>query len=469
MGIASHSPVLAAPFQSAPLFRRADVTLKTLPNGVRTLFKSAPGSDVVAIQVWVRAGSRYELAGQSGAAHLLETAATTASQNFPAREDDDGGLSGAIRGLGGDAGSLTSRDATFYSATVAPIFAANATKALADAVLRPVLAPAAVEEAKSRAANDLAGRSFDAVSLATDLAYGAAYAKNPYRRPAWGTEASLANLNAKIVRDFHKRLYVGANISVVIVGDLAKADAQKIMASAFASAPKGSKASVKVAPETAAPTKLVSRTAGFGRDAVALAWRSPGIDKPQDVVSLDTLLALWREGADAVLRQKLLRDGLESATNGPLTGSYDVDFLTQNQPGLFLVTLGATVDKDEAIKAVTAEIERVRAGLSEAETQKARDLLRRQYIEQGENAGGQAGALGFYEMISNYQFALDYLSRCATVSSADLARVAKTYLAADKLIRTEVTPLRRPQPEIPKPGDEPVITVNYSLQTEVAR
>ena len=464
-----HSPVLAAPFQSAPLFRRDDVALKVLPNGVRTLFKSAPGSNVVAIQIWVRAGSRFELAGESGAAHLLETAATSASKNYPARENGDGGLSGALRGVGGEAGSLTSRDATFYSATVAPNFAANAASALADAVLQPVLTPAAIEEAKGQAANDLTARAFDAVSAATDIAYSAAYAKNPYRRPAWGTDVSLAGLNAQKVRAYHKRLYVGANISVVMVGDIAQAKAQKIMADLFAKAPVGPKANVKIVPETAGGRPYLARQAGFGRNAVALAWRSPGIDKPQDVVSLDTLLALWREGSDAVLRKKLLREGPDSQNNGPLTATYDVDFLTQNQPGLFLVTLGGTEDKDEAIQVVLNEIERVRNGLSEDETRKARALLRAQYIEQSENAGGQAGALGFYEMTGNYTFGIDYLARCATVTSADLARVAKTYLAADKLVRVDVTPLTRPRPDIPKPGDSQVVTVSFPLQNGAAR
>ena len=42
---------------------------------------------------------------------------------------------------------------------------------------------------------------------------------------------------------------------------------------------------------------------------LALAWRSTGISNARDVVALDTLLSLWREGPNANLRRALLRGG----------------------------------------------------------------------------------------------------------------------------------------------------------------
>jgi zinc protease len=43
-----------------------------LPNGVPVIIQEHRASDVVALQLWVRAGSRDEAAGELGLAHFLE-------------------------------------------------------------------------------------------------------------------------------------------------------------------------------------------------------------------------------------------------------------------------------------------------------------------------------------------------------------------------------------------------------------
>ncbi len=458
---AASAPV---PFAPAPLFNMADISLRTLPNGVRSIVKRAPGSDTLSIQVWVRGGSRSEGKNESGAAHLVETCAVRASKNQPTRAVGEGGLAGALRAFGGDAGALTSRDATFFSATVAPGFAAQAMHALADTLAQPVLTDAAIDEAKLQVADDLARRAFDPVASASDLAYATAFGRHPYRRAAWGDDSSVAALAPSTVRAFYNRMYVGANLTVVLVGDIPVASAHELIRQSFGSLAHG-KANVLSFPTEALPkTRQAFRRATLSRDAVALAWRSAPISSPRDVVAMDTLLALWREGVAPQLRQKLLRGGPDSADNPPLASAYEVDFLTQRDAGLFLITLAGTGDKEAAVKAVLSEVERARVGnLSPTEVDAAKRLLRQQYIQQAENPAGQAGSLGFYDSIADYRFAVNYLSLCATVTPADLERVATKYFAPSAAIRVELSPVppQHEQPEIPRPGDPNIITTGF--------
>ncbi|BCM90748.1 putative zinc protease [Abditibacteriota bacterium] len=460
------SSVQAAPtpFQSAPLFSPSDLSVRTLPNGVRAIVKRAPGTPTLSIQVWVRAGSRYETDKESGVAHLVETCCLRASKNQPTRSLGEGGLAGALRKVGGDAGALTSRDATFYSATVATQFAPEAMSALADTLLRPDLSEDAVDESKLEVSDDLARRALDSVASASDLAYATAYSKHPYRRSAWGDDETVAALPAAKVRDYYKRLYVGANTSVVIVGDISFESAHNLIRQNFGTLPVGKEAVRTLPPDGPLKDREAFRRATLVRDAVALAWRSSPIANPHDVVAMDTLLALWREGIDPSLRQKLIRGGPESTDNPPLASAYEVDFLTQRDAGLFLITLAGTSDKEAAIKAVTDEVERARKGsLSTAEVNHAKQLLRAQYIEQAENPAGQAGSLGFYDIISSYQFAVNYLSLCATVTPADLKRVAQKYFAPSALVRVELDPVKAPRerPEVPRPGDPDIVPASF--------
>jgi zinc protease len=454
-------------FSPAPLFSPRDITTKTLPSGLQSVVKVAPGFDLVSIQVWVKSGSRFEKSGESGVAHLVETAVTRGSKNHPATESpDESGFLGAVRSVGGDGGALTSRDATFYSATVAPNYFARTLGAMADAVIRPDLSPEAIEEAKLSASDDITRRNFDPVSLASDLAYANSYAKHPYRNSALGSQASLGKLTMAQARDYHARQYVGKNITVVVCGKVSSAEAHAAIERAFKDVSNKTPVALALPADPFSGKKEMTRRTIVPRDALVLAWRSPGIDKAIDVAALDTLLALWSEGLDANLRTALLRDG-EEGPNKPLVSGYDVDFLTQRDPGLFMISLSGINDREGAISTVLKEVKRVRDNpLPDAEFLRAKAQLRQQYMEQGENAVGQAGALGFYSVIASHQFAVDYLSLCAKVTKADLQRVARTYLTEDKIVQTEVVPLPRPREEDDGLQQNPVITIGFEQNFE---
>lgn len=502
--------------QNARLFDPASISLRVLPNGVRGIVRETRGTGLVAVQVWVRAGSRFEVASNAGASHLIETLAMQDSRDYPRGRNGSptaGGAAGAIAALGGVASSQTSRDAANYGATVAASFAPAAVRILADAVLRPSLADADVEGAKVEIEADLQRRSIDPVASAADLAYSAAFAKHPYRRAANGTTEAVDALGGARVRAYHTARYVSRNISVVIVGDVRAATAHALIAQAFAGAPVATSKDVKIEPEkTPLAFKNISRRGLISRGSVALGFRAPGIDTPKDVIAMDVLLSRWSEGRDAALRRVLLGDaaedkddstarknftqplnpdGTDAPTNPapdavvpdsvpapdatspdaapnsvpqdapapptvpePLALGFDVGFLTQRDPSLLIVSL--VVDpatRAQAIRATLDEIANVRAnGLTASDLANAKKLLKRQYIQQSESVSGQAGALGFYDMISTYEFAVTYLDRIDRVSASDIKRVATTYLSGSNYVQVVIEPASRPRVQ-PRPDD----------------
>lgn len=468
----------------AKLFDPARITVKTLPNGVRSVVQESPGGDLVSIQVWVRAGSRFENKDNNGVTHLIETLALRASSTLPDNARGTGGARGVLESLGGTVSSLTARDSMFYSATVAAPFLTNALRALADATLAPDLADAKVEAVKEELMTRLAGA--DPTQTAANLAYTAAFQSHPYRRPPEGTLSGIAALTGNKVRLYHRARFAGENISVVIVGDVTPENGHKLVAQFFGTA-------AKATPQPPIPiekplTELVrqSQRGSLPITIVALGFRSPGIKNPIDVAASDVLLACWKEGRNATLRKVLNGAGplngsndqsapegdeaaplddseAESAEgapaepeapapdapneeNAPMALAFDVDYLTQRDPGLFLIALIAPRDRNAAIGAVMGEVERVKNdGLTEEELARAKEILRLQYIRQSETISGQAGALGFYEMIDNCQFATTYLDRIAKVTNDDIRRVAKEYLKTDGRVEATIEGLRSNQ------------------------
>ncbi|RYG59322.1 insulinase family protein, partial [bacterium] len=74
------APTSTSTFKPVSLFSASQISLKTLPNGVRGIVKSAPGSDLVNVQVWVKAGSRVETDKENGSSHLIELLALRGSK-----------------------------------------------------------------------------------------------------------------------------------------------------------------------------------------------------------------------------------------------------------------------------------------------------------------------------------------------------------------------------------------------------
>jgi len=470
----------------AKLFDPARISVQTLPNGVRSVVEENPGGDLVSVQIWVRAGSRFETRDNNGVTHLIETLALRASKNFPQNARDNGGARGTLESLGANVASLTSRDSMFYSATVAAPFLNNALRALSDATLFPDLTDAKVQAVKEELNSQLIGS--DPTQVASDLAYATAFRVHPYRRSTEGTLASIAALTGAKVRAYHQARFAGANISVVIVGDVARANAHKLVAQYFGTAPKAAPAPPIADEKPLAEVARQSQRGAIPISIVTLGFRSPGIKNPVDVVASDVLLACWKEGRNATLRKVLKgagplngnpnqepeddaestppEDSDENSDEGelapeapalseedaPLALAFDVDYLTQKDSGLFLIALVAPRDRNAAISAIMDEIARVKSdGLTEEELARAKEILRQQYIQQGETISGQAGALGFYEMIDSYQFATSYLDRVAKVSNADIRRVANEYLKPEAHVEATVEGLRS-NPQQPDKG-----------------
>lgn len=436
-------------FKPATLFPADALHAKILSNGAHAVVRTTPGSSVVSLQVWAEAGSRFETASNNGATHIIEMLAMQGSRNYPT--ETDGQLSGPqprLESLGGQVNSLTSRDDVFWSVTLAPSGFAQATKIMADAVISPDLSDTSVDAAKTIAANDWVQSRVDPVGYATELAYQEAFPQHPYRNPVQGELNSIKSLTGNSIREYYAQRFTASHLHVVVVGDVDAAETMQLLESTFGKAPKTALPDTLLAPAAplTAPRKITKRGV-LPLQVVTLAWRSPGIVTPKDTVATDLLLTYLNEGSNAKLRQ-VLRNGAsddqtddDSATEPTgLAGGFSADYLTQHDSGLFLISIIAPTDSAQATAAVRDLMVQAGSGLAAPDLQNAKTLLRRQYVEQSSNSSGQAGALGFYDAIDSYQFAVNYLELVQQITSDDIAKVAKKYFGPDNYVQITLLP-----------------------------
>ena len=105
------APIAAQKPASGPLDGfLASVTKTTLPNGLTLLVREQPGTGVVAINTWVKAGYFNEPDEVAGMAHLFEHMFFKGSKKFPGAEQ----ISQELAAVGGDTNAGTIYDSTNY-------------------------------------------------------------------------------------------------------------------------------------------------------------------------------------------------------------------------------------------------------------------------------------------------------------------------------------------------------------------
>src|SRR2546430_6693179 len=118
-------------------------TRHVLANGIPVIVQEHRGSDVVALQLWVRAGARDESAAELGLAHYLEHMLFRGTTSRPG-----GFVERDVEGIGGRMNAGTSWDYTFYYVTLPARHMVSGLEMLADIAVNATLDTDVLEKEK---------------------------------------------------------------------------------------------------------------------------------------------------------------------------------------------------------------------------------------------------------------------------------------------------------------------------------
>jgi len=420
---------ITAPAGAAPILVPDHVKLETLDNGLRIVLKQEPAQPAVALALYIKAGSLYEPEGKSGLAFL--------SQRMVFGEQDADGEPGfgrQIQALGGEAMVGTTRDFVQVTVTVAPEYVGDVLQAMGQALAQPDLSAEAFEREQRAVLRRLQAerqqitpRNMQA-RLSRRL-WAEAFRKHPYGGSPRGSEAEIKKLKPADVAGFVKQFYAPDNISLVVVGNTTAQDlVPRVQAALGALEPARSRWS-RPPPEPAQSGRRVrvQREATLKATMLSLAFRAPGIENKPDVCAMDLIYTLLGQG-DFGWLDRVLRD------EKGLAISAEADFLTQREPGLFILTLATPPNKElQARAALEQKIAKLQQELvPEDRLREAKRLLTVNYAFQNETGTDQTGSLGFYDAIDTYEFAIQYIDQVRAVTREDLRRVAQQYFVPER-------------------------------------
>lgn len=408
----------------------AGPTREVLPNGVVLIVQEHRAGDVVALQLWMRAGGRDESAEELGLSHYLEHMLFKGTPTRP-----PGSIDQLIEGIGGSSNAFTSYDYTHYDVVVPAAQLGVAVELLADIAVNAAFVREELESEKKVVFEEMKLTEDDTDRFLSRRLSEVAYAPHPYGRPILGTPALVQELTRERLHAYYKKHYVPRNMALVVVGAVEPAQARRVAAAAFS-------ALTGPAPGRPAPAPPPRVDAGRRVDIrraeqqayLGLAWHTPPVSN-EDIFAVDVLTYILGDGPSSRLNQTVREQkGLVSAI--------EASYVAREQAGLVSVTAHMEADKLEAAEAAILDVlRRVRAeGVTEAERDRALITAEASYAFDIETAEGVAKVYGQAETTWTLDNELQYLERLRGVTVAQIQAAARRYFGDDNYARVRFVP-----------------------------
>ncbi len=398
--------------------------LFTLENGLRLAIQEDHFAPVVAIQIWVKAGSADETPDVAGAAHVHEHMLFKGTQRRPV-----GAIASEIESSGGSINAFTTADHTVYHVVLASRYFSDGLDILTDAIQHSTFDPhelakelqVVMEEWKR-------GEDSPTTRAATEL-FEIAYTRHPYGRPIIGYRTTIEALNRERVVHFYQRWYHPNNMTVVIVGDIDRKKAQQEVQRLFAQTP-STQLPVRPRPPEPAQTELRLSVVDMNVEEFYFYMGFPLPPAEHvDIFALDLLSFIAGGGESSVLVQKLQAE--QELVNWITASAY-----TPADSGLFILAAALEQEKIRpALEQSLALLFQYKHTLAtQAELDRARTNLAGDFVYRRETVQGQARQLGYFlTVFSDPDYEQRYLTGLAAVTPRDLQRVARRYLSPTRL------------------------------------
>jgi len=413
-----------------------------LKNGLRVILHEDHSTPIVGVNLWYHVGSKNEVPGRTGFAHLFEHMMFQGSENY----DDE--YFKPIQEAGGNLNGSTNPDRTNYWEVVPSNFLETALFLEADrlsgllAVLDEKKLANQRDVVKNEKRQNYDNRPYGLVGAKiNETLYPA---NHPYHWLTIGSLEDLSNASLEDVKNFFRRYYTPNNASLAIAGDFDLAEARKLVEKYFGPIASGP----DIKPVTATPPQLKEMKRISMEDRVTLprvyqVWVVPPRYVP-DEAPLDALASILAGGKTSRLYKTLVYDQQIAQDVSAFNNAQELG-------GQFQIVATAKPGKtlEEIEKVIAEELDKLRREPPTAEEiERVYNATESAFVYGLQTVGGFGGKNDQLNQYATYLNKPGYfqedLARYRRVTAQDVQRVANTYLT-DKRLIVSVTPKPRSQ------------------------
>jgi zinc protease len=456
---AQRPPSAAPPGSDAITIRFESYTLQ---NGLTVILSQDHTTPTVAVNLFYHVGSKNEVPGRTGFAHLFEHIMFTGSKNVPYGLHDK-----LTEGVGGNNNGGTSNDSTQYFEIVPSNYVESALWLESD---RMGFLLDTLDITKLNAQRDIVknerrqGVDNQPYGKVGEIMAKATYpADNPYSWDVIGSMEDLSAASAEDVKGFFRTYYAPNNCFLAIVGDFDVTQAKAWVATYFGDIQKGK----PVVRPTVTPATLPAERRFFYEDRIQvsrlyLQWPTIG-EKNDDQYALDVLGSVLAGARTTRLAKALVFDQ-QAAANISAYQSTNEDVgefmvVATPRPGHSLTELETAIDGIiETLKSEGPTAEEVQKAIAGEELSFVRGLE----SNLGKSMNLSAGA-AFHGDPGYYKTAFQ---KSTSVTAADVKRVANKYLTKGRIVLS-VVPIGKPDEASKLAGSKKVTGAEDTPRPEV--
>ncbi|MEY3090892.1 MAG: hypothetical protein RL113_1208 [Pseudomonadota bacterium] len=394
---------------------------KTLDNGMQiVVIPMSNGSQVITTDIYYKVGSRNEVMGKSGMAHMLEHLSFKSTQKLKEGEFDM-----IVKSRGGVNNASTGFDKTHY-------FIKTASKNL-DVCLdlfselmhnlnltdeefqkeRDVVA----EERRLRTDNNPMGYLYFRV-------FNTHYTYHPYHWLPIGFMEDILSWKIEDIRDFYHRYYQPENAILVVAGDIAPQTVFEVAEKYFGKI-KNEHTIPKVTavePKVDGSKRAILHKESNQVDTIAITYAIPNYEDNDQVV-LSAISHILSAGKSSRFEKNLVNDKkLANQIYG-----YNMELV---DPGVFLIMAmcAPNASVDDLEKEILSELEKIKNGdVTQAELDKVKINTKAEFIYSLESSSSVASLYGDYLVKGNLEPLLKYEEKLDKMTLKDISDVAKKY------------------------------------------
>jgi zinc protease len=392
-----------------------------MQNGLVILLCEDKSAPVVSVHTWFRVGSRHEVEGKTGLAHLFEHLMFNEIEGRGAGEFDR-----TLEEAGAESNASTWLDWTQYNIAIPKEQLTLVLTLESERMSKLVLREPQVTSEKEVVANERRYRVDDDVEGAVnELLWATAFTKHAYKWPTIGWMKDIEGFTTEDCEAFYRAYYAPNNAVLVISGDFKTADVLRLVSERYGALPSSILPIEDAQPEPpqTSERRLEVRKA-TSTEKVLVGYHAPALgDFDHPAISLLTEVLFG--GRASRMHQRLVRElELASEVRGSVGPFHD--------PGLFEIYAAAREghSAEELLAVLDEELKKViDAPVTAEEMARASARFELGLLGGLDTADGKASTIGFYEaVLGRPAAAFERLDATRRLTQSDLLRAARRYL-----------------------------------------
>lgn len=395
---------------------------KTLKNGLEIVAIPMDNStNVVSINVFYKVGSRNEVMGKSGIAHMLEHLNFKSTKNLKAGEFDE-----IVKGFGGVNNAGTSFDYTHYYIKTSSKNSAKSLELFSELMQNLNLKDEEFQPERDVVAEERRWRTDNnPMGYLQFRLFNSAFLYHPYHWTPIGFMDDIKNWSIEDIKDFHSIYYQPKNAIVVVSGDIKKEEVFTLSERYFKDIKNKKEIpnSIYTVEMEQDGERRVNLYKNSSVQMLAISYHIPNFEH-EDQVALSALSQLLSSGKSSIL-QKVLVDEKSLANS---IYAYNLEL---KDSGVFIFTAVANenIDALKIEKEILGIIAKIQAGkVSKKDLEKIKINTKADFIYSLESSSDVASLFGNYLVRGNLNPLLEYEKKLEELNVEDIVNVAKKYL-----------------------------------------